>query len=71
MKKSELRQLIREEIEKQGNLNISDVSDSYYVFYFNADKQWVQSTREVFKNITDAKNYIGDKQRLKVFKMVE
>jgi len=56
--------------EKTSQLNISDISDSYYVFYLDAENQWIQSTSEVFKNITDANNYIGDKKRLKVFKMV-
>ena len=53
------------------NLNISDASDSYFVFYFNSDNQWVQSTREVFKSMNDAINYIGDNKRLKVLKMVQ
>jgi len=46
-------------------------SDSYFVFYFNSDNQWIQSTREAFKSMNDAINYIGDKKRLKVFKMVQ
>ena len=49
----------------------SDVSDSYYIFYLNSEKEWVQSTREVFKNMDEAIKYIGDKKRLKVFKMVQ
>ena len=53
------------------NLNISDVNDSYFVFYLNSDNQWVQSRKEVFKSMNDAINYIGDKKRLKVFKMVQ
>lgn len=57
--------------EATENLNISDVSDSYYVFFFNSEEVWVQSTREVFKSMDDAINYIGDKKRLKVFKMVQ
>ena len=57
--------------EASENLNISDVSDSYYVFFLNSENQWVQSTREVFKNIDDAMDYIGDKKRLKVFKIVQ
>lgn len=47
------------------------VSDSYLVFYLNSDNQWIQSTREVFKSMNDAINYIGDRKRLKVFKMVQ
>jgi len=69
--KKELKHLKTFKQNTDKNLNISDVSDSYYVFYFNAEKVWIQSTREAFTNITDAKNYIGDKQRLKVFKMIE
>ena len=52
-------------------LNVSVVSQNYYVFYFNSEKRWVQSTNEIFTNIADAKNYIGDKQRMKIFKMFE
>ena len=52
-------------------LNIFDASDSYYVFFLNSEKQWIQSTREVFKSMDGAINYIGDKKRLKVFKMVQ
>ena len=47
------------------------VSDSYYIFFLNSENQWVQSTREVFKNIDDAMDYIGDKKRLKVFKIIQ
>lgn len=53
------------------NLNISDVSDSYYIFFLNSENEWIQSTREIFKSMNDAINYIGDKKRLKVFKMVQ
>lgn len=58
-------------VENFGQFNESDISDSYFVFYFNSENQWVQSTREVFKSMNDAINYIGDKKRLKVFKMVQ
>lgn len=59
--------------EASENLNISDVSDSYYiVLYFNnSEKRWTQSTREVFKNIDDAINFIGDMDGLKIFKMIQ
>ena len=59
--------------EASENLNISDVSDSYYiVLYFNnSEKRWTQSTREVFKNIDDVINFIGDMDGLKIFKMIQ
>ena len=57
--------------EFKEKLNIFDASDSYYVFFLNSEKQWIQSTREVFKSMDDAINYIGDNKRLKVFKMVQ
>lgn len=41
----------------------------YYVFFLNSENQWVQSTRETFDTVDDAIKYIGNKKRLKIFKI--
>ena len=61
------------ESKKKSKSDVSDEvsDDKYVVLYMNSDKKWTQSSPKVYNNIDEAISFIGDKEGLKIFKMIQ